>query len=121
MSIFVGAKAAVLSRVWNTEKNKYPQRQAPTIPRQTGTDAVAEPLAGKPYAATEEYQQADKVDRQAPSELNEVEKRPGPACGSDSFLRIMSGFIHMRNLFLFGTLYQRRFVNGEFHQAKILP
>ena len=101
----MGTKTVVLSRIWDTEENEDSQRQPPMITWQTGNNAIAEPYAGKPYTAAEEYQQSNKVDRQAPGELNEVEKHSGPANGSDSFLRIMSGFVHVRDLCLFGALY----------------
>ena len=103
VSVFVGAKADVLSRVWGAEKNEDPQRQPPVISRQAGDDAAAEPYAREPYAAAEEYQQTGEVDRQAPGELNEIEQCPGPARGGDPLLRAISGVVHTRDLFLFGV------------------
>ena len=45
--IFVGAKAADLSRIWDTEENEDSQRQTSAITRQKGDNTVAEPLAGE--------------------------------------------------------------------------
>lgn len=98
MSVFVDAEAAALICVLDAEKNKDAQRQPAKIAGQTGHNAVMECFTAGPPAA-EKQEQAGKVDRQAPGELQEIEERPGPAGGSDRS-------VHVRHLFYSGRYVQ---------------
>jgi len=77
--------AGFVSAVRSNE-NENTQRQAPVISGQIGNDAVIEYFTVSPFATAEEHKQANKVDRQPPSKLGEIEKRPGPASGGDWFI-----------------------------------
>ena len=60
MPIFMDAKTVGVMRAQEDEDT---QRQAPTVSRQIGNDAVAEQFAGKVFPAAEEHEQANNVDR----------------------------------------------------------
>ena len=86
--IFVGAKSAAFFSAMDAEENKDSQRQPSMVSRQIGNNAVVKPFAGKSLAAAEEYNQADQIDWQPPSELEKVETYSEPASGSDSLIHM---------------------------------
>lgn len=99
--VFVDTETAAFVRVVNAEKDKDAQRQAPAVPGQIGDDAVAEPLDASVFAAAEEYEQAGKVDRQPPCELQQIEQDSGPAGGGDCPVPMVFRLVHMKSLFRF--------------------
>ena len=85
-------------RVRCTEENENPQRQPPTASRQMRNNAVTEPFAAKAALAEEKYEQANNVDRQAPGELQKIEKYSGPARNTDCCMGILSFPAHIQRL-----------------------
>ncbi len=79
VSIFMHTEAAALARALRTNKKEDAQRQPSAIPRQIGHKTIAEGFMAEVRTA-EKRQQANRIDRQAPGKLQEIEQSSGPAC-----------------------------------------